>query len=197
MSLVIEPFYQLDSFKKLVENFSGNQNIEWILQDQAISRNYDRPWIQLETTRSTIDSLDEYIEDVGDKVRFRVVLRHRLLINVHCKSRNNEQFQAFKEAINLQGLLLHSEVSKRLGNIGVKIVFPDEETETLPAIEFNSAVFDSRLESDIWFPLTLSMVSEINSAVLDTDWFEAILLTTDINGIDPSLNLDNERIPEE
>lgn len=192
-----EPYRQLNAFRKVIENFSGNQNIEWIRQGQVVSRNYNKPWIQLEALRSTIDGYDEYVEDKGDKVRFKIVLRHRFLLNIHCMSRYSDQWQAFEEAISLQAFLLHSETSKALGSLNMKIVFPDEETETLGAVELDTVDFDKRLESDVWFPLTLALANELDSPSLDSDWFEAILLTTDIDGIDPSLNLDDERIPEE
>lgn len=194
MLLNIEIYKQLEAFRLLITNIINNPNVQYAGQKQSIQKNNNRPNIELEFIRSETEAYDSYNEDNDTTIQFIVVSRQRLIIHVHCLFRGNDKFEAYQEAVVLQGLLNHESISSLLDVIQMKVSRIDSEQEELEAIEYNSNEFDNRIEHDYYFPIVLSIANKITSPVLGSGWFNAVELTTDIDDIDDSLNLDDERI---
>lgn len=182
---------KLDFFKKLITDFVRNDFVEYSQAGQVIQKNYDTPWIQIELVRFYIDSLIESYHTT-DTVNIPCeIIRMSLLMNIHVRSRKQNNFEAHYLATKLLSLFANPDFVSGMATAGLILALPDPETEDETIITCDSIEFDGRIESDIWFPISMGIAFKFEFNQLDTGWFERVLVSTNVDDWG-DMNLDDE-----
>lgn len=182
-------YKQLEYFRKLLTNFLGHNFVEYSLHGQVIQKNFDKPWVQLELVRTYSSSL---IDGHTDESIPTGENRLSLLINAHVRSRNVNSFESLSKAIELQALFSNQNFVTGLDVVGLGLRYPDI-SEGESSIECDVIDFNGRFENDDWFPILLNLAHKFTFNQLNSDWFNAVLVSVDIDGLS-ELDLDDERM---